>query len=403
MDDAPVDSPVLDALERYADFVDEIHNQPRPRLARWEGNVDQLAIRSLGHLLCKWRHSSRPDRPPHALIVRLAMTLPDLLTRVCRSPKHLLSRRRSVQPLRRLRELDSTCVRWITRQPGVSLVEKAGHRQAVLAVERFESMDTLENRVVLSLLRLCRALARSYLRQHESRFPSHDRVRSTSDFFRLCTRLLADPKLREISPLSGVPKPNYVLLHDDRYHKIWRAFLEVSRQQRRKHLLWEHRLAVYTEMATIGFWCAASRRCQHATHRKAAHRHDVWIRQRPIEGQFLDWRLSPPLWQVDSEHSVYVGPEDIARSMMPTTTVRENGPLVILSRRGEITEARFLRFDIPSLATPDPDKSDLALSVRTEARHFDGYRMSDAEVVDLPLFVLDRQRELEKQFFAWCR
>lgn len=319
---APDESPLLDALEQFAQFVDEIYDAPQDRDVAWEGNPNRVAIRSVGRVVCKWRHAVKPNRPPSALIVRLARRLPSVLSDVTQHPKRVLQRRRAMEPINRLRELDSSCVRWLTRQPGNTLAEKSGHRRAVLAVQRYESVDTLENRVVLDLLKRCSKLASSYLRQHQARYPNHPWIRMTDEFSRLCRRLESLPQLRDVSGLPSLPKPNYVLLHETRYKQIWRSYTEVIRQQRRRQHLWTWRHEAFTDMLVVAWMNAASRSCIDRTHRKAAHRFDLRIRESPLRGTFFDWSALPPIWKVSPEMSFYIGPTD-SIGQLPNINVAE--------------------------------------------------------------------------------
>ncbi len=311
-DVVPEESPVLDALEQFAQFVDEVVDSKQPGPIYWEGNPNRIAIRSVARVLCKWRHAYKSDRPPFALVVRLARDLPNVLIDVAGHPKRILQRRRAMEPINRLRELDSSCVRWLTRQPGNTLAEKSGHRRAVLAVQRYESVDTLENRVVRDLLKRCAALARDYLRQHQTNYPNHDWIRNTADFLKLCRRLESLPQLQEASGLPSFPKPNYVLLHETRYKQIWRAYTEVIRQQRRRQQLWTWRHQVYADMATIAWMNAASKDLFERQTRKAAHRFELRIRETPLRGTFFDWTGLPPAWNLSHEGAFYIGPMESA-------------------------------------------------------------------------------------------
>jgi hypothetical protein len=314
-DVAPEVSPVLDALEQFAQFVDELFDTPRSHPIAWEGNPNRIAVRSVGRVLCKWRHAVKPNRPPSALIVRLARRLPSVLSDVVQHPKKILQRRRSMEPINRLRELDSSCVRWLTRQPGNTLAEKSGHRRAVLAVQRFESVDTLENRVVLDLLKRCSALASNYLRQHQAAYPNHEWIRMTADFLTVCRRLETLPHLREVSSLPSLPKPNYVLLHETRYKQVWRSYMEVIRQQRRRQQLWTWRHQAFADMVIVAWMYSASRLATDRESRKAAHRFDLRIRETPQRGTFFDWTSLPPIWKVTPESSFYIGPSDSLRHL----------------------------------------------------------------------------------------
>ncbi|MCC9601023.1 DUF2357 domain-containing protein [Stieleria sp. JC731] len=315
-DVAPEESPVLDALEQFAQFADEIYDAPHPRSIYWEGNPNRIAIRSVGRVLSKWRHAVKPNRPPSALIVRLARRLPSVLADVAGHPKRILQRRRAMQPINRLRELDSSCVRWLTRQPGNTLAEKSGHRRTVLAVQRYESVDTLENRVVRDLLKRCVSLANDYLRQHQASYPTHEWIRMTADFFKLCRRLESLPWLQEVSSLPSLPKPNYVLLHESRYKKIWHSYMEVIRQQRRRQQLWTWRYRAFADMATIAWLSTASRCLNDRQAKKTAHRFDLRIRETPLRGSFFDWGARPPIWNTGSDSFFYIGPMESAGDVM---------------------------------------------------------------------------------------
>lgn len=315
---APDESPILDALEQYAQFIDELYDVKRSRPIFYEENVNRIAIRSVRRVLQDWDRAYNPNRPPSALIVRLSRKLPAVLADVVGQPKRILQRRRAMEPIHRLKELDSTCVRWLTRQPGITLAEKSGHRRAVLAVQRYESVDTLENRVVRDLLQRCTSLAASYLRQHEEKFPSHEWVRMTADFLKLCRRLLALPHMQEVASLPSLPKPNYVLLHESRYKEVWRSYMEVIRQQRRRQQLWRWRHEVFAEMVAVSWMSSASRLMLDRTARCAAHRFDLRVRETASRGRFFDWAAFPPVWKMNSRSYFYIGPTESISVLQPS-------------------------------------------------------------------------------------
>lgn len=319
-DTVPVESPILDALEQYAQFIDELYDVKQNRLKPifFEDNFNRTAIRSVRRVLREWDRAYNPNRPPSALIVRLARKLPKVLAEIVGQPKRILQRRRAMEPIHRLKELDSTCVRWLTRQPGNTLAEKSGHRREVLAVQRYESVDTLENRVVRDLLQRCASLAISYLRQHSERFPTHEWVRMTSDFLMLCRRLLALPHLKEVAILPSLPKPNYVLLHESRYKEVWHSYMEVIRQQRRRQQLWIWRHEAFAEMVTVSWMSSASRLMQDSNARCAAHRFDLRIRETAHCGRFFDWDSMPPIWRLNSRSYFYIGTVDSVALLPPS-------------------------------------------------------------------------------------
>jgi hypothetical protein len=405
-DTAPDESPILDALEQYAQFIDELYDvkQNRPKPIFFEDNFNRTAIRSVRRVLRDWDRAYNPNRPPSALIVRLSRKLPTVLSDIVGQPKRILQRRRAMEPIHRLKELDSTCVRWLTRQPGNTLAEKSGHRREVLAVQRYESVDTLENRVVRDLLQRCASLATSYLRQHGEKFPAHEWVRMTSDFLKLCRRLLALPHLQEVANLPSLPKPNYVLLHESRYKEVWRSYMEVIRQQRRRQQLWRWRHDVYAEMVTIAWMSSASRLMLDSTSRCAAHRYDLRVRETAQQGRFFDWASLPPIWKMNSESYFYVGTTDSIAILKPVfassfdsaegfSIARWNSGKAIPSRlrikfQGEVSDTAHAASDQAILELDPAGASKTSIESRKE--------------IVLPLRLIERPRILDEFIDEWC-
>jgi hypothetical protein len=364
-DTIPDDSPILDALERYGDFIDELFDVQHPDFVFTEQNTSRLAIRSVHRVLVKWADAYAPDRPPNSLIVRLSRTLPSVLADVASHPKRLLQRRRAMQPIHQLRELDSNCVQWLTRQPGITLAEKSGHRRSILAVQRYESVDTLENRVVRDLLERCILLASSYLRQHEKEFRTHEWICMTQEFRKLCIRLLALPHMQEISSLPTLPKPNYVLLHDARYEQVWRSYMDVIRLQRRRQQLWQWRHETFGEMVAICMMSTASRLSIDSVERQAAHRYDLRVRETAVRGRFLDWTALPPVWQISRGLYFYVGPVESAALLKPRLGGFTNQPdgfcIVRWNDRDEFQQLLQVAFPDEDVLRPSPGIAQVTL------------------------------------------
>ena len=57
--------------------------------------------------------------------------------------------------LDRVQEMDRASMRWLSKQPGTTLAQRAGSDQRVLAIVRKENFDTLENRVLHAYLTAC--------------------------------------------------------------------------------------------------------------------------------------------------------------------------------------------------------------------------------------------------------
>lgn len=184
-----------------------------------------------------------PERkePRAGLETTLARTLPPVLQAVFERLRKVLRRERELQGLGRVEQIDPTCLRWLTRQPGYTVAQKAGARQRVLAVVRREHYDLLENRVLRDLLLRTERLAERWLETEKEAFPGHESVKGVKRLLALCRGGLALEPLQGVSPLHEVPSPNYVLAQDALYRRVWDAYLLVVQYYRLVEDLWERR------------------------------------------------------------------------------------------------------------------------------------------------------------------
>jgi hypothetical protein len=188
-----------------------------------------------------WRQG-RPQDAEHALIVEIARRCHSLVERLARSPRRVLRRERRMVPLAVAQQVDAACLRWLVRQPGRSIAQKAGPRQRVMAVVREPSIDTPENRVLRRFLELCAGEANWYARAYRE-FATSSKVVDVKQFDRLVRAMLRGSELRSVPPMVGVPEPNYVLQFDPDYSQVWHWYLRLIRQKREQENLraWHHR------------------------------------------------------------------------------------------------------------------------------------------------------------------
>ncbi len=395
LDIAPDVSPILDVLEDYSRFIDELFDQPKPHSAFWEGNVGNTAIRSVGRVVYKWRHSLIENQPPLALIVRLSRKLSDIVSDIGQHPRKILERRRSMEPVSRFRELDSTCVRWLIRQPGLSIVEKAGHRRQILAVQRFESVNTLENRVLVDLLKRCRTLAADYLRHHAGRFPNHVWIQATQRFKRICEQFVDSAELACVQSITSLPQPNYVLLHESRYHEVWLAYEQVIRQQTRRQQLWQSRQSVWAEMCLIAIWSSMSllARKSGSGNCRSTHRCDLWVRDKLEDGGFIDWSSCPTDWKLDSVSRVSVVPAKVLANRFQT--IRSGGDFSFVRMKAG-GEEEFEDLVAVGLDLPDSNETEQQATVSVSFS-------KNGSVVskDVPLDLLKRPDFFDDRLRGW--
>jgi hypothetical protein len=126
--------------------------------------------------------------------------------------------------------MDAASLRWLSRQPGRTVAERAGPRERILAVRRFRSHDTLENQVLIDVLRRSVALGTAYIGLYR-RYSNSPRVVAVREMQRVFSAILSEEWVQLVRPLATVPTPNYALLSDRRYAPVWRLWQRLLRQE----------------------------------------------------------------------------------------------------------------------------------------------------------------------------
>jgi len=196
-----------------------------------------------------------------ALIVKLAQDK-DLLRifySIVQHPRRILLRYRENTKLDRIQELDSACIRDYARRPGRTVAEKAGPRQVLLAVQRKDSMDTLENRVFSWVINgmLERAMAYVATNQHHLQIGSN-RVITVARCNRKCNEWLSSENIQSVSfdQLQHPIQPNYSLQMDERYRHVYSTYRELLREKRALDDAWEWQRILWAESARQLVGCA---------------------------------------------------------------------------------------------------------------------------------------------------
>jgi hypothetical protein len=185
----------------------------------------------------RWKKVSTGEEPRMARVVEIAFAHLTAIRNVCERPRRMLVRQRELVPVGRVQELDPVCLRDLIRRPGRTVLEKAGARQEILAITRRETVDTAENRVMREFIRLCQHRARAYEREN-GHAREHPRVRTVVDLRSNCERLEVWSPLSAVGLLVGVPRPNYVLQKDRRYHPLWVQYDKLRREEEAVDNIW---------------------------------------------------------------------------------------------------------------------------------------------------------------------
>jgi len=348
---------VEDLVDRHIDLVSGLFDAPSTSGPCWHGNAQGVAFRSTGELVSRWHRSAASGEPRMALIVRLARTLPDLLARTCNRPRHVLRRERQLKFVGQIQEVDSSCLRWLARQPGATVAEKAGVKQMAMAVVRVEDVDTPENRVVRDLLIRGAWACDRYVREHRSA-SEHPRVVQVKRFRHLMRELLFTTPIAEASRLVGIPQPNYVLQHDPRYQVLWQAYIQLVRQQMLEDSVWRWRQRLFAEHFTICLIAALEEivslpgqrlsvildhsgqpfHVESLAELVASHCGDVLLQLEQNAGQFIDLRTTLGPWRLNSQAQgkvdLVLGHQLHQHPLIPRR-LAELGPDAVLVRRSE--------------------------------------------------------------------
>ena len=246
-----------------------------------------------------WKKTMTGGDARFALIVRIATEVGDLVESLCRRPRRVLRRERALERMERVSQVDAACLRWISRQPGRTVVEMAGPRQRLLSVVRVEHADTPENRVLRDFaLRAIRATD-AYCVENRS-FRESARVQRVGRFGRMLRRLLRETEIGRVAPLSGMPEPNYVLMFDSRYKAIWYWYVKLRRLQQEQEDLWRWRHRLWSEVVMCSLMVALDDMSTQALEGARLFRSHVLIRQEPHDGaasgRFIEPRSPLPLF-----------------------------------------------------------------------------------------------------------
>lgn len=207
-------------------------------------------------VLERWLDREPTSDPTMDVLVRHAREHRARWSDIAEHPRRVLNRQRELVPLSRVQELDTQCMQWLSRQPGNSLVERAGGRQRIMALSRYENRNTLENRVFRDLLDRTVAAAREYLVLNADRARGRTTRRTmryalVQQYQRECRRLSLELEEQGVMRAPEVVQPNYVLLHDNRYGHVWTAWQEIIHRERVMDDLWRWQRRSWAEFCKV--------------------------------------------------------------------------------------------------------------------------------------------------------
>jgi len=147
-----------------------------------------------------------------------------------------LRRQAELMPIGRIQEMDSYCLRDYTRRPGKDAIEKAGARQMLMGIQRYQDFNTPENRFLVGFMDLLHLDCLTYKHYSEA-----------MKFGLSIDRFRQEPDVQSIQKQRNLlDKPNYVLQQNPIYRSFYEACLEFVKRRNEKDNIWgdRHYLAI---------------------------------------------------------------------------------------------------------------------------------------------------------------
>ena len=197
-----------------------------------------------------WKKSLDAADPGMSEIIRQAEIIPIQLHELNGHLRRILRRTHERVPISRVMEMDRPSIRWLARQPGRNVLERAGTDQSVMAIVRNESFDTLENRVLHSYSELATNVAREWIQEHKLAVDSK-RYRKVRDFQILCRRMANELSSLGIGLSDVGVTPNYVLLENPRYRTVYQAWRRLLLRKKISDNLWSWQAETWTDFICL--------------------------------------------------------------------------------------------------------------------------------------------------------
>ncbi len=161
--------------------------------------------------------------------------------------RHQLRRQAELMPVSRIQEMDAYCLRDYIRRPGITAAEKAGVKQELMAIQRYQDFNTPENKFLIYFSQILSLNCYQYERSLATQY------RMEVQKFRLVIAWFKQqPIVQRIQ--NGhfqFTKPNYVLQQNPIYRSFYQAYLEYVQKKYEKEHIWSFRNQILAETIYI--------------------------------------------------------------------------------------------------------------------------------------------------------
>ncbi|MGB3206094.1 MAG: DUF2357 domain-containing protein, partial [Crinalium sp.] len=163
-----------------------------------------------------------------------------------------LRRKAELMPISKIQEMDTYCLRDYIRRPGNDAAEKAGSRQQLMGVQRYQDFNTPENKFLVYFCHLLQLECAIYAdNAHAQELKSLERSLKQFDWE-------ATSKGVQRSPTFFM-RPNYVLQQNPLYRSFYQAYLDFIHQRTLKEKIWSFRNYLLADLIYILLMAACLR------------------------------------------------------------------------------------------------------------------------------------------------
>ena len=151
--------------------------------------------------------------------------------------RHQLRRQAELMSVGKIQEMDSYCLRDYVRRPGLNAVEKAGVKQELMGIQRYQDFNTLENKFLVYFSQILHLNCYRYERSGDQQYkPEIQQIRLVIDLFK------QQPVVKSIQDSKyQFTRPNYILQQNYTYRSFYQAYLEYISKRYEKERLWAFR------------------------------------------------------------------------------------------------------------------------------------------------------------------
>ncbi len=183
---------------------------------------------------------------PYDDLMQMISFCGDHLYKIVKAPRHnLVKVDRMVRP-EKVKETGYKTINWLGKQPGKSVREKMAGKNALLTQKREYSYNIRENQVAMMLYQQLMRRVSDRMNNGLSKDAYDVTENAQIDQMRKIKKCLRESPLGEVKA-KNQNQANNVLLSDENYSVIWRAYLDMSRFDARVERRWEKALALYMQ------------------------------------------------------------------------------------------------------------------------------------------------------------